>query len=1330
MIWDMIWCVWVRRGHILGWKLSTFRPASWLLPLLLSPSSWLQAQTWDNGVNIQSGVAGVTYTAGAGTVTPKQTVGAAGTNFGTLEIANANPTTAGYALLGPAAANPVFPGWVRVNGTIGSSARYEVGQLYTTSTPSVGIGQGNYTGATLPSAGNPILPASPIAATVQGFAYPGSGGTVSVTAAGNTLNGGRIQNLLVRDGSNNFNVYYCRTGTTGDAGYNPLTQLGSSIPLNATANQQGVAFLVLANGTTAETVTAQYWLSGNGAVNAANAAASISASAANAYSYYTQTNVTAGNITLNQGEVVELQGSLTVNGTLNGTTLSTVLIGGHGTSTAGVTLNGGSMGSALTLVVQDDPTRTFPITAAGAATLSNSLVLVGTSQVSVSGANLTINLADLKLWSGSSLNVTSAIPLTTAKATLGGSLTGASGQTYTLATGGGTVYVPTGATGAISVPVGTVVVPNLEVENTATLTVTTGTYTGSGTQTIAGSTALSAVTNASLGSVVLQQGAQLSLKGACPTTITTLTTGGSGTGGVLSKDPVAGAVTVNTVTANAGTLGIVANGTDTMTLGSTGGVNITNGTAVNVSGSGNVVINGLTGGAGSLNLSGSGTRTFTNGITANAPSPGLTVQTSVSNPLTIPATVPVTITGQLNLQGPVTFLPTPTLNAGVLGLNGSGVVVNQVTLNGGGLAISGTGNTINNLILAANASASGTGSVLLGNVSGGNTLSAAGTVLLNGTSNLTGAGTTVSGAPLKLTGNPVLGAGTVLIGNPTLEIAASLTQNLAPNQISATNQILFTANSRLAGSGTIAATGAGSTIQVNSPATVTMAGINLSCFGATTIAAGARLGGVGTLTTAGVTVNGTLSAGDPVGTLNVTGPVTFGSNGIFTSTITGSGVGLLNVTGAANLAGNLDVTLNGRRAPIGSVFTVIQATSVNGTFASASGQAGLLTFEAIYTPTEVQVAVIYPPNGICSLVPTCTAAQAVACAIDEIVAQQCYGPVFEDFLYNEVFYPVSHPTCVLQQLSGGPYTDLPQLAGLQLLASQDVVRSAQWMALDRWDCCSRQYGWLTPTGDEISSESWRFRAAGVQGGYEKIWSSGWGLGIMGMAEAVSLESKTCTMKGHGGNFGVTPVLSWVPSWRSGYWRSYVWASGTVGGLVTNLRRDISWTGFCCSATSDWNPINVSGRLEGGLSYQDCTMALQPFAALCAFKVGAGSIQEEACCPAGLDVGCWQDSFGLAEIGFRWRDALCLLNTTFAPELDLGVYALMWGRGSEMSAKFQQADCACWSLRGPSLSRYGAFGGFGLQGQASDHLTIGLRVDGRFAKEYTAWIGTAQAMWRF
>lgn len=1322
----MIWCMWARSGDVLRWKLSTFRPATWLLPLIVSPAAWLQAATWDNGVNSVNGATtGVTYTAGAGTVTPKQTVGSAGTDFGTLDIANANPTTVGYASFPP----PPFQasgGWVRVNGTIASTARYEVGQLYVdTTTAVVGIGQGNYTGATLPSAGNPILPASPIASTVQGFAFPGSGTSVSVTGTGASLSAGRIQNLLVRDG-NNFSAYNTTTGVSGDAGYNALAQVGSPVAL-ATANPQGVSFLVLPNGTTAETVTAQYWLSGNGPVNAASSAASVSSAGGNAYTYYNAGTVAASGIfSLSSGEVAELQGSLTVSGALNGSTRSTVLLGGHGNSTAALTLQGGSsLGAALTLVVQEDPTRTFPISATGASTLSNSLVLVGGSQVSVSGTNLTINLADLKLWSGSSLSVTSAIDLTAAKATIGGSVTGAAGQTFTLATGVGTVYVPSGITGSISVPVGTVVIPNLEVESTGTLTVTTGTYTGSGTQTIAGSTTLNATTAVTLNQVTLQQGAQLSLKGAGPATITTLTSGGSGTGGVLSKDPVAGAVTVQTVNANAGTLGIVANGTDTMTLGSTGGLTITNGTAVNVSGSGNVVFNALSGGNGSLNLSGAGTRTFTGDITANTVGPGLTIQTSASNPLTIPATVVPNITGQLNLQGPITFLPTPTLaGTGVLGLSGGGVVVDQVTLNGGGLAISGTGNTINNLILSAYAAASGTGTVLLVNVSGGNTLTAEGTVLLNGASTVTGALTQIQAGTLKLIGNPTLGAGATLKGLTTLEIAANLNQNF--NSISG-GAILFSASSRLSGSGTLS----GSTIQVNSPATVTMAGIDLSVpTGATTIAAGASLGGVGTLFTTGVTVNGTLAAGDPVGTLNVTGPVTFGTNGIFTSTINGSGVGLLSVTGAANLAGNIDVTLTGRRAPIGSVFTVLQATSVNGTFASAGGQAGLLTFEAIYTPTEVRVAVIYPPNGICSLIPACTAAQAVGCAIDEIVAQQCYGPVFEDFLYNEIFYPVSSPACVLQALSGGPYTDLPQLAGLQLLVSQDVLRAAQWMALDRWDCCGRQYGWLNPTGDEISSTSWRFRAAGVQAGYEKIWSSGWGMGIVGTAEAVNFESKTCTMKGHGGNFGVTPVVSWVPSWRSGDWRSYVWASGTISGLVTSLRRDISWIGFCCAATSDWNPINVSGRLEGGLSYQDCTMALQPFAALSAFKVGAGSIQEEACCPAALDVGCWQDSFGIAEIGFRWRDSLCLLNTLFAPEFDLGVYALMWGRGSEMSAKFQEASCACWSLYGPSLSRYGAFGGFGLQGQASDRLTIGLRVDGRFAKEYTAWIGTAQAMWRF
>jgi hypothetical protein len=100
----MIRCVWQTGKQGLQVKVKTFRPAAWLLPLLLFPCG-LQAVTWNNYVNTLDGSpSGVSYTTATGTTTAN--------NDGTLTLTSpdaTNPARINFAL--PPV--PATTGWIR-----------------------------------------------------------------------------------------------------------------------------------------------------------------------------------------------------------------------------------------------------------------------------------------------------------------------------------------------------------------------------------------------------------------------------------------------------------------------------------------------------------------------------------------------------------------------------------------------------------------------------------------------------------------------------------------------------------------------------------------------------------------------------------------------------------------------------------------------------------------------------------------------------------------------------------------------------------------------------------------------------------------------------------------------------------------------------------------------------------------------------------------------------------------------------------------------------------------------------------------------------------------
>jgi len=106
---------------------------------------------------------------------------------------------------------------------------------------------------------------------------------------------------------------------------------------------------------------------------------------------------------------------------------------------------------------------------------------------------------------------------------------------------------------------------------------------------------------------------------------------------------------------------------------------------------------------------------------------------------------------------------------------------------------------------------------------------------------------------------------------------------------------------------------------------------------------------------------GTIAPGNtatPYGTLTVAGDANFGAAGTLhlVSNPLSTASALLAVTGDANLAGSLEVDFGGRAPEIGSIYTLLSATSITGTF----GQLTLppsVNGTLIYSATSVELQI-------------------------------------------------------------------------------------------------------------------------------------------------------------------------------------------------------------------------------------------------------------------------------------------------------------------------------------------------------------------------------------
>lgn len=185
------------------------------------------------------------------------------------------------------------------------------------------------------------------------------------------------------------------------------------------------------------------------------------------------------------------------------------------------------------------------------------------------------------------------------------------------------------------------------------------------------------------------------------------------------------------------------------------------------------------------------------------------------------------------------------------------------------------------------------------------------------------------------------------------------------------------------GTGTLTLSGA----NTYTGATIVEAGklvVNGSLVSAVTVNSAGTLGGTGTI--GGLVLNGTLTPGNSVGTMTVSGNAVLNAGSTTVIEVAGAGADRLTVTGTASLAGTLSLVGVDRSFRFGTTYTLLSAAGGrSGTFDSVAAS-GTLTPAIIttvtYTPTDVELSL--SANLLVPLLPAGAGINAtnVAAAID------------------------------------------------------------------------------------------------------------------------------------------------------------------------------------------------------------------------------------------------------------------------------------------------------------------------------------------------------------
>ncbi len=676
-----------------------------------------------------------------------------------------------------------------------------------------------------------------------------------------------------------------------------------------------------------------------------------------------------------------------------------------------------------------------------------------------------------------------------------------------------------------------------------------------------------------------------------------------------------------------------------------------------------------------------------------------------------------------------------------LGATSAGVTLNNAEL----VLLNGTTSTRGfTLVNAATIATNGQASTLAGTIggSGGLIASGGGVLTLTGTNTYAGGTLVDGGTTLKVAGDASLGAsgGTLNIADGTVQALGDLTT---------TRQVV------LGGDGLLEADGYdlqllgglyeqkdGITTQILSGDATIDGSLSISSDGYVVLP-GSTLRGVGYFNLP-ITVEGTLAPGDDPGTMIVTAPVTFTSQGRLAVDIDGTGTnsGAGNysrviVTGAGNqftAAGTLAPVLRGITGsatntytpPVGQSFTIVQAQGgVTGAFSSITQPTGLASgtrFDSIYGTNAITLYVTPADyTNLSSLGVKLSGNEAsVGGGINALRGTAGSRPnaAVESALTDIFSVQANSIPVVLDQFSGEAYADALRSAAIRTVHYADIVDG-----LDLPTDPSRGHGlWLQGYGQNTSLGSVKSNTTGgIVGGYDQRIRNV----LVGVAAGHDEGDLTEVANGDRAKVDLTHVTGYADLSLG-----QVRAGVQLGGVETSVSVDRGLgviDGMAHGSGSDWG---FAGAVHVGYELALGQWRLTPDASINAATIRDGVIDESKGGVVALNLSSGRFDEVQSKLGAELVTTYHMGGVALRPVLDLGWVHELNDRSGHAVGAFAADPSVLMPVTSAADGANALAGALALQADFGNGLTFSVRgsFDTQANVESRAATGTLR--WRF
>jgi autotransporter-associated beta strand protein len=466
-----------------------------------------------------------------------------------------------------------------------------------------------------------------------------------------------------------------------------------------------------------------------------------------------------------------------------------------------------------------------------------------------------------------------------------------------------------------------------------------------------------------------------------------------------------------------------------------------------------------------------------------------------------------------------------------------------------------------------------------------------------------------------------------LIGN-----AATLTGSIADAGTLVFNQASDgTAAIALSGTGLLTKTGAGTLTIGNQSGFTGRVGVDAGRLvlagalpGAVTVNTGATLAGVGTVASLTVASGGTVAPGTGIGTISVAGGFVQASGSTYLADTTSAGLSdRIAVGGTASIANGavLRVSRDTGTYTVGTRYTFLTANGgVSGTYTLQQTAAGATELRLVQLPNAVAVDVARTAASLSGVATTRNQA-AVAAPFGSLgVANAAYAAL--TLVPSDAAVRAG-----LDDLSGEIHATVRTTMLRSAQGGEDAVRARllePGTARGVWGQMTGQTG--EDDGDAAAAPA-RRRGWGAFGGVDVALGDAGRAGVAGGYTHTNLTLKR--------GLGSADVESWQVLGYTGINAGPVALRGSIGYAwgKNEVERQVGFSGFSATATSDYDGSVLHGFAEAGIPVPALGGTVEPFGGVEVYRVQTDSFAESSSAVA-LNGRDRKETFVLGTLGLR------------------------------------------------------------------------------------------------